>query len=99
MLGTPPISAIPLPEVIAEVTGVGPNSKKVQGEYMRLLTLLGNEFSILFDTSLDEIERHGSATLADAIARMRAGNICISPGYDGEYGKVMIFEENAKRET
>jgi PHP family Zn ribbon phosphoesterase len=27
---------------------------------------------------------------------MRAGNIHISPGYDGEFGKVRIFEEGER---
>jgi PHP family Zn ribbon phosphoesterase len=29
---------------------------------------------------------------------MRAGNVHIAPGYDGEYGKVRIFEEVERKE-
>ena len=85
-------SIIPLPEIIAETLKVGANSKKVNNEYFKLLEKLGNEFRILMDTSLKDIEETGSTLLMEAISRMRAGNVHIAPGFDGEYGKVKIFE-------
>jgi uncharacterized protein (TIGR00375 family) len=91
-------SLIPLPEILSEVMKVGVNSKAVGNEYLRLLESIGNEFTILMDTPLDDIEREGSALLREAIGRVRAGNVHIVPGYDGEYGKVKIFEEVAKKE-
>jgi len=86
-------SIIPLPEVISETVKVGVNSKKVNDVYFRLLERLGNEFKILMDTPLDDIETAGSSLLREAISRMRSGDIYIAPGFDGEYGKVRIFEE------
>ena len=35
------------------------------------------------DASLDDIERAGSPRIREAIARVRAGNVHIAPGYDG----------------
>jgi DNA helicase-2/ATP-dependent DNA helicase PcrA len=50
------------------------------------------------DAPLDEIERAGTPVLREAISRMRAGNVHIAPGYDGEYGKIRIFEEVERKE-
>lgn len=92
-------SIIPLPEILSEVLKVGVSSKTVEREYFRLLELLGNEFAILLDAPLEEIHRCGSALLKDAIARMRAGTVHIEPGFDGEFGKVRIFEEVRRKEV
>ena len=86
-------SVIPLPEIIAETMKVGVNTKTVRKEYFRLIGKLGNEFRILLDTPLGDIERDGSPVLREAVDRMRSGNVHIVPGFDGEYGRVRIFEE------
>jgi uncharacterized protein (TIGR00375 family) len=92
--GAPPFySIIPLPEIIAEIKKVGVNSKTVREEYFRLLDRLGNEFRILLDTPLGDIERATSPLLREAIERMRSANVNITPGFDGRYGKVRIFEK------
>jgi len=86
-------SIIPLPEIIAEIKKVGVNSKAVREEYFRLLEELGNEFRILLDTPPGDIEKAHSPLLREAIERMHSGNVHITPGFDGEYGRVRIFEE------
>ena len=85
-------SIIPLPEIIAEGLECGVNTKKVNALYLPMLERLGNEFKILLDVPLGDIERAGTALIREAVSRMRAGNIQIAPGYDGEFGKVRIFE-------
>ncbi len=96
----PPFSSIiPLPEIIAEGLKCGVNTKKVSAAYFSLLEELGNEFKILMDVPLDDIERAGTPLLREAVSRMRAGNVHIAPGYDGEYGKNRIFEEVERREN
>jgi uncharacterized protein (TIGR00375 family) len=97
--GAPPFySIIPLPEIISETIKVGVNSKAVKGNYLQLLEKLGNEFKILMDIPLNDIERAGTPLIGEALARMRSGNVHISPGFDGEYGKVRIFEEVERKE-
>jgi len=91
-------SIIPLPEIIAEGYRCGVSTKKVDALYFRLLAQLGNEFRILIDAPLDDIERAGTPLLREAISRMRAGNVHIVPGYDGEYGKIRIFGEVERKE-
>ena len=91
-------SLIPLQEIIAETKGVGVSSKRVTSEYMELIEKLGNELNILMDIPLHEIEHVSSPLLAEAIGRVRSGNVHMVPGYDGEYGKIKIFEEVARKE-
>jgi len=99
LAGAPPyFSIIPLAEIIAESLNVGVNTKKVDTVYFLLLEKLGNEFKILMDTPLDEIERFGTPLIREAISRMRAGKVHIAPGFDGEYGKVKIFEDVERKE-
>ena len=92
-------SLIPLQEIIAETLKVGSTSKKVAKAYLALLEQLGNEHTILMNSPLDAIETAGSPLLREAIARMRAGNVRIIPGYDGEYGKVRTFVDAERNEA
>ncbi len=91
-------SIIPLPEIIAEGLKVGVNTKKVSALYFPLLEKLGNEFHILMEAPLEDIERAGTPLIREAVSRMRTGNVHIAPGYDGEYGTVRIFEEVERKE-
>ena len=92
-------SFIPLPEIISEVLQVGVNSKAVTNVYRQMLAALGSEFRILLDSPLTDIEEAGSPRLRAAIARMRTGKVHIAPGFDGEYGKVRIFEAVAREKV
>jgi uncharacterized protein (TIGR00375 family) len=91
-------SIVPLPEIIAETLKVGVNSKKVEALYFSLLSRLGNEFTILMDAPFDDIERAGTPLLREAISRVRGGKVHIAPGYDGEFGKIKIFEAVERKE-
>jgi uncharacterized protein (TIGR00375 family) len=91
-------SLIPLPEIIAETLKVGTNTKTVESQYLKLLRSLGNEFKILMESPLSDIEKAGSSSLSEAISKMRSGRVHISPGFDGEYGKIKILEEVERKE-
>ena len=84
-------SLIPLPEIISEIQGVGPKSKRVQREYDRILGRLGPELEILFDLPLEAIAAVGGPKLAEGIDRMRRGEVIARPGYDGEFGVIRVF--------
>lgn len=86
-------SIIPLPEIISEVMKVGVNTKSVGREYLGMLEKMGSEFKILLDAPLSDIGKNSSSLITEAISRMRSGKIHIAPGYDGEFGKIRIFEE------
>lgn len=86
-------SIVPLQEVIAEAQGVSSTAgKKVQELYEGLIRDIGNEFHVLLDAPIDVIAGASTARIAEAVRRMRAGEMSITPGYDGIYGKVKIFD-------
>ena len=82
---------VQLPEIIGEIVGTGPKSKKVSGEVARLAGALGPELSILRDIPADEISRAGGTLLGEAITRLRRGEVIRDAGYDGEYGTIRLF--------
>jgi uncharacterized protein (TIGR00375 family) len=86
-------SFVPLDEIIGKVLGVGPKSKSVITEYEKLISNFGSEFYVLMDADCCEIARISGSRTAEAVKRVRQGKIHIKPGYDGEYGKISIFEE------
>jgi DNA helicase II / ATP-dependent DNA helicase PcrA len=82
---------VQLPEIIGEIVGTGPRSKKVTGEVGRLVAALGPELSILREVPLDDLHRVGGSRLGEAIARLRRGEVIRDAGYDGEYGTIRLF--------
>lgn len=96
MAGRPHLSMVPLAEIISEASGVGPSSKKAAGIYDRLIAAFGTEFAVLLYTPPDEIDRAGFSEIARAIAAMRDGRARVTPGFDGEYGRVELLAESAK---
>ncbi len=85
------VNLIALPEVIGEILGAGPKSKKVGAEVSRLVAALGPELGILMDVPLADIGRAGGSLLAEAVTRLRAGTVRKDPGFDGEYGAIRLF--------
>ncbi len=87
---------IPLPELLAELYECGAATKKVRRSYFRLLHALGPELDILRTRPLAEIEAADSPLLAEAIRRVRAGQVIRKPGFDGEYGEIRVFAPGEK---
>lgn len=88
---------ISLPELLSQAYKVSENSKKIKAIYFDMIGKLGNEFEILTQCSIKEIANQSHAFIAEGIRRMRAGEIVVSEGYDGEYGEISVFtnEETA----
>ena len=89
---------IPLEEVIGSAVGVGPNSKRVQGLYHKLVANLGPELDVLRTVDIARIARFAEPLVAEGVRRMRAGEVMISPGYDGEYGKIQVFSDEERKQ-
>jgi uncharacterized protein (TIGR00375 family) len=83
---------VQLPEIMGELLGTGPKSKKVAGAVGQLVAALGPELSILRDVPLDDLQRAGGSLLSEAIARLRRGEVIRDAGYDGEYGTIRLFQ-------
>ena len=83
---------VQLPEIMGELLGTGPKSKKVAGAVGKLVAALGPELSILRDVPLDDLRRAGGSLLSEGIARLRRGEVIRDSGYDGEYGTIRLFQ-------
>ena len=87
-------SLVPLPEVISTCMGYSAASKKVQGCFEQLIQTLGTEFDILRNVPSEDIKSCAGERIAEGIENVRTGNVKRIPGYDGEYGKIELFDEN-----
>ena len=87
-------SLVPLQEVISACMGYSTASKKVQGCFEQMLQTLGTEFDILRNVPSEDIKSCAGERIAEGIENVRTGNVKRIPGYDGEYGKIQLFDEN-----
>ncbi|WP_088563054.1 UvrD-helicase domain-containing protein [Arboricoccus pini] len=84
-------SLVPLPEILSEIMQSGVATKRVAHAYDRATAALGPELALLEMLPLEDI-RKADALVAEAVARLRAGQVIREPGYDGEYGVIRLFE-------
>ena len=92
----PYFSMVSFDELIAEALGVGKNTKGVLVRYEEIVKNIGSELFIVLEMQENEIKKSLTPQIAEAIVRMRQGKLKIKPGYDGEYGKISIFEEGER---
>jgi uncharacterized protein (TIGR00375 family) len=96
--GAPTVThLIQLHEILGEINGVGARSKSVEAQLNTLVAALGSELAILRTVPVDEIARVGGALLGEGIARLRRGEVQRTPGYDGEYGIIRLFDRRELR--
>jgi len=84
---------IPLDEIIAEAKGLAKNALSVERDYRGIINKFGNEFMVLTEISEEDLRKNLPYKVAEGIIRMRQGKVNIRAGFDGEYGKVSIFDE------
>jgi len=85
-------SLVPLPEILGEIAGVGPKSKSVAAQVSAMVDRFGPELSILGDVPLDDLAAGAPSIVAEAIGRLRRGDVRRDAGYDGVYGTIRLFE-------
>jgi uncharacterized protein (TIGR00375 family) len=87
-------SVIPLHELISAVNNTSMSSKKCWEIYNGLIGLFKNEFNILLNVAREELEsKEVEAKLIGIIIKNREGKLKLKPGYDGEYGKILLTGE------
>lgn len=91
-------SLIPLKEILSEILEAGPQSIKVANAYNSILKKSGSEFDLLLHLPVEEIKKVGNEVIAEAVRRMRKGEVFIKEGFDGEFGQIKVFQENEKKE-
>lgn len=89
----PYVKLVPLLEIAAESLSSTVSSQKSKDLYDKLCRELESELHVLLHAPLSDIEKVGGMKIAQGITKVREGAISIDPGYDGEYGKVAIWEE------
>jgi DNA helicase II / ATP-dependent DNA helicase PcrA len=62
-------------------------------EYENIIKHSETELNILLFSSISDIKKYAGDVLSEAILRMRNGEIFITEGYDGEYGKIKLFAD------
>jgi DNA helicase II / ATP-dependent DNA helicase PcrA len=82
---------VQLPQIVGEILATGPKSKKVSAEVARLVATLGPELGILTEVAAEDLRRAGGSVLAEAVGRLRRGEVRREAGYDGEYGVIALF--------
>jgi len=90
-------SLIPLEEVIADTLKVGAGTKRVAEHYKELIKSIGSEFKVLLEAKREDIMAASLPEIAEAVIRVRQGKVNVSPGYDGEFGKISIFGKEEKK--
>ena len=98
--GRPPYrSLVSLQEILSEAMGVGINTKRVQGAYMSLVENLGSELDVLLRIPSSKVAatlpRYGH-TVAEGLEKVRAADIHVIPGFDGQYGTVRVWPERSQ---
>jgi DNA helicase-2/ATP-dependent DNA helicase PcrA len=81
---------IPLHDLLSEVLGVGPASKKVGRTYEELLHHVGSELDILEKKPLAALRASLSPSIYESLQRMRAEQVTCEAGFDGAYGRVYV---------
>ncbi len=92
----PFVMLVPLAEVLSEALETGVGTKTVNSAYESLVSEFENEFNILLKVPIEKIAKVGQEKIADAIKRVRAGDIMIKPGYDGVFGEVKVWKDKEK---
>ena len=91
--GSPAVySLIPLQEILSEIVQVGVNSKTVRDHYLQCVERFGSELNVLIRTPVAELASSYSPLLAESIHRMRQEKVIRSPGFDGEFGSISVFQ-------
>lgn len=90
-------SLIPLKEILSEIIGKGSATKDVIKQYHAILQKYGSEFNILLNASVENMHTNGDSEIAEAIRRMRNGEVYIQEGYDGEFGIIKVMHESEQK--
>jgi uncharacterized protein (TIGR00375 family) len=91
-------SLIPLKEIFSEIIGIGSGSRQIARLYDSAVRSAGSEFALLLEMPKEEIRHNTNELLAEAIDRMRRGQVRVEPGFDGQFGRVRLLADGETKE-
>ena len=95
-------SLVSLQQILSEAMSVGVNTKRVQGAYTSLVQGFGSELNVLLDVPSSDVAtalpRYGQR-VAEGLEKVRAGDIHVVPGFDGQYGTVRVWPDDSSLDT
>lgn len=92
------VKLVPLVEIIAESFSVMPGSIKVLAKFDEIVSFFGSELNILLKTPIADIEKSFGVGIANGVLKVRKQDIFVDPGFDGEFGKVRIWDGSDKQQ-
>lgn len=92
------VKLVPLVEIIAESFSVMPGSIKVLAKFDEIVNFFGSELNILLKTPIADIEKSFGVGIANGVLKVRKQDIFVDPGFDGEFGKVRIWNGSDKQQ-
>lgn len=87
---------IPLSELISLAVDSTLASQKTWKEYYNLINKFGSELNILLDADEKELLKITNKKMVDLIIKNRKHELKLKPGYDGEYGKLILEKEEVE---
>lgn len=92
------VKLVPLLEIVAESVGTMVGSEKVKIMFDNVCDKFGSELEVLLKTPISDISSSFGKKLGEGVEKVRKGDIAISPGFDGEYGRVKIWVGNGSEQ-
>jgi len=80
---------IPLHQLISLIYNKGEKTKTVMNLYFQLIERFENELNVLHNISINELSKFNEK-ISYVINKLRKDEIIVKPGYDGEYGKLIL---------
>lgn len=89
----PYVKLVRLEQIIGAGLAMTSTSAKVKTLASEMCREFDSELNALLKTPLADISKFAGEKVAEALGKVRRGEIEVEPGFDGEYGKVKIFKE------